>query len=537
MMENYSPIDVSKKLEEYPELAIALFRRGFLITNDVISPSDKYPFMGNWSSRPLQDGISLLTHSETSSYILTEDGTTFFLIGQAVDPYGMKFDENEILRDLAAQYKNGQDAFWKQESNLTGVFCVGFIAKDGITVSTDCAGMQIVYHGRVHDKVYITSHSKLVGDLCGLDQDPLVRTVVDSRFYHYFGIWLPGDLSPYSEMKRLLPNNAASYSLSSEASSVRRYYPTEKILQTESEEEYKQLIAHLADVMKNTMKLYTEKWKDKKVAISVTGGRDSTTTLSCAKDCYDFFRYFSYISNEPEKVDAYAAKNICEHIGVPHEIYEIPEEPEDAKELDTFRIIMECNSGCVGHNNKNDVRKRLWFVKHPKFDIEVKSWVNELGRASQYIKYNKKRFPKKPNAAICRTMHKIYVTPRMIHRMNKVFNSYLSTYYTRADFEKAPWLELFWWEFCWSGGEGLHLTAEHRPAYEITIPFNNRRYINEMLRVPLEKRITDSIPKDIISYANPSVADAGIVVKDIEHTDRRAQVMRAYYEVFSRIHI
>ena len=39
----------------------------------------------------------------------------------------------------------------------------------------------------------------------------------------------------------------------------------------------------------------------KKVSISITGGRDSTTTLACANGLYDRFHYFSYISNEAER--------------------------------------------------------------------------------------------------------------------------------------------------------------------------------------------------------------------------------------------
>ena len=96
-------------------------------------------------------------------------------------------------------------------------------------------------------------------------------------------------------------------------------------------------------------------------------------------------------------------------------------------------------------------------------------------------------------------------------------------------------MELYWWEFCWSGGEGLFLTAEHRTSSEIAIPFNNRRYVARMLTVPLKKRRTDSIPKDIIQLMNPKIAEAGIVIKDVEHTDKRARLMRSYLEVFSRI--
>jgi hypothetical protein len=58
-----------------------------------------------------------------------------------------------------------------------------------------------------------------------------------------------------------------------------------------------------------------------------------------------------------------------------------------------------------------------------------------------------------------------------------------------------------------------------------------------MLTVPLEKRIQDAIPKDLITYMEPRIAETGIVIKDISHTNFRAFVVRNYLEVFSKIHL
>jgi hypothetical protein len=123
----------------------------------------------------------------------------------------------------------------------------------------------------------------------------------------------------------------------------------------------------------------------------------------------------------------------------------------------------------------------------------------------------------------------------MIHDTDIVFRDYLKKYYPDEVLEKAPWVELFWWEFCWSGGEGIFLTAEHRTSSEIAIPFNNRRYVAKMLTVPLEMRIADSIPKDIILHMNPTIAESSVVVKNLKHTDKRALLMRMYLEVFSKL--
>lgn len=185
-------------------------------------------------------------------------------------------------------------------------------------------------------------------------------------------------------------------------------------------------------------------------------------------------------------------------------------------------------------NNMNDAKKRLYFCLHPSFDIEIKSWINEMGRGWYYNKYQKKKFPKRPTAKYWRAMHKVYLGPRIIHETTKVFQEYLDKYYSENVFSKMSWLDLYFWEFSWSGSEALALTSEHRVSYEIIIPYNNRRYIETMLTLPLKRRIADNMPRDIIHERNPKIEQTGIAVKDIEHTDNWSRLIRLYLETLSR---
>lgn len=316
---------------------------------------------------------------------------------------------------------------------------------------------------------------------------------------------------------------------------VVRFYPTEKIVETKTQQEYENTIHELGRIMSNTMECIAKKWPEKKVSISVTGGRDSMTALSCANKVYDKLHYFSYISNVDESVDAYAAKEILVHLGLEHELYEIPEKWDGYKDLPVFKKVMECNNGCIGANNTNDLKKRLYFTENPPCDMEIKSWVNEMGRGWYYNKYNKKKFPQYPYASYWRAMHKVYVGKYLIKETDNVFAEYLRKYYDKKTFDNLSWLELYFWEFAWSGGEGIFLTTEHRVSYDITIPFNNRKYVELMLTVPLEKRKVDDIPIDLITYMEPRIAETGITVHDISHTNFRAFVVRNYLEIFSKI--
>lgn len=540
-MSYYSAERMKKILESYPQYREKLYCRGFLITNQTQRESEEYPFYGNWKVIAINAGnekYCIYTHKDTNAYIYSDPDSecTFFLIGHAYDPFNMRTEEEDILKDLSDAFLRGESEFWDAESNLTGVFCVGYFSKGKVVYSTDCAGMQLVYHGSVENKLYITSHSKLVADLLDLQQTEYVKRLITNRFWHYWGTWLPGDLSPFKELRRMQPNFAATYMENTGKISMKRYYPLRKVCETKTEEEYQRTIKELSQIMSDTMYLIGKKWEGKKVSISVTGGRDSMTALACTKDNYDKFSYFSYISNKDESVDAYAARDILEHLGLKHELYEIPEEWEEYQDIEIFKMIMECNAGCIGANNLNDVKKRMYFSKNSPCDIEVKSWVNEMGRGWYYNKYNKKSFPKYPTPSYWRCMHKVYVNDlRLIKETDKIFADYLDKYYDRDVFERLSWLELYFWEFAWSGGEGVFLTSEHRVSYDITVPFNNRKYIEKMLMVPLEKRKNDCIPNDLITYMEPGIAKTGIVIKDISHTNLRALIIRIYLEVFSKL--
>ena len=535
-MAYYSCKEMEKVLIDTPQFRDRLYCRGFLITSESQRVGEQYPFYGNWSECKVESGkVHIYFHKETSVYTYVDNDITYFLIGHAYDPFNMVINENELLGKFAQAKNRGQEIFWDVESNLTGVFCIGYISSDEVVYTTDCAGMQLVYHGTVDGELFITSHSKLVADLKSLEQPEYIKRLVNNKYWHYWGTWLPGDLSPFEELKRMNPNNAGVYSFENKAISTFRFYPTKKIVETTSEDDYQKTIHELGRIMSNTMRCIAQKWSDKKVSISVTGGRDSMTALSCTNGIYDKFSYFSYISNVDESVDAYAARDILKHLDLEHELYEIPEEWEGYKDLEAFKKVMECNNGCIGANNANDLKKRLYFTENPPCDMEVKSWVNEMGRGWYYNKYNKKRFPKYPYASYWRAMHKVYFGKYLIKETDKVFADYLKKYYDKETFDKLSWLELYFWEFAWSGGEGVFLTSEHRVSYDITVPFNNRKYIELMLTVPLKKRINDDIPVDLITYMEPRIAETGITVHDISHTSFRAFVIRNYLDIFSKI--
>ena len=538
MSKYYYPEEIKADLHRYPQFRDKLYCRGFLLTDKKVENLSDYPFYGNWNECKFQNSdysYFIYSHKENNVCVHESNGVTYFLIGHAYNPFDTETREERILCKLSEALNCSETAFWEKESELTGVFCIGFASQGDVTFSTDATGMQLTYYGVVDNHLYVTSHSKLVADIEGLEHSVYIRRLTASRLWPLWGQWLPADVSPFAELKRMVPNCKATYQSKQKCVSVERYFPTVAIPEAKTEEEFEDTIHELGRIMANTMACIAGKWPEKKIAVSVTGGKDSMTTLSCSRDNYDKFSYFSYISNEDEAVDAYAARDILGHLGLEHVIIEIPKESEDYKGIEVFRKVMQCNNGCTGANNENDLKKRMFFIAHPPCDIEVKSWVNEIGRGWEYNKYNKKRFPKYPYPSYWRTMHKAYVNPWIIKETDKVFTEYMNRYYSKEVFEKLSWTELYFWEFTCSASEGSFLTTEHKVSYDITIPFNNRIYIAKMMTVPIEKRKTEGIPNALIQYMEPRILETGISIHDVSHTNFRAFALKIYLAIFSKI--
>ena len=293
---------------------------------------------------------------------------------------------------------------------------------------SDCAGMRISFYGIINVDYYVTSHSTLVAYLCNLKIDDYISDLITNKYFKLFGNVLPGDLSSYKELKRTVPNHAYS-----SLGIVYRFYPIDAIKECSTEEDYQAVLKTCSMVLKQTMLLYSKKWANKKVAISVTGGKDSGVTLASASQNYDFFSYFSYISKPEEKIDADAASFICSKLGLSHRVITIPDDNNEIDDFDMINKIIYVNGGSVGFIKPNEVRKRSVLIGNTEIDIEIKSWVNEIVRAYWYKKYNKTHFPILPTGKYLASMYKIFVSNRILfQKTSRVFEKYIEEYLTSS---------------------------------------------------------------------------------------------------------
>lgn len=519
--------DMIRLADARPEFRDKLYCRGFLVTDSKEVDPATYPFFGLWEVR--QCGrYDIYAHTADSLHVYEEEGRSFFLIGHAYNPFTMEYREEEILKRIAESY--GTDKYRELIDELTGIFVYGQTGAGGdIEFITDPSGMQSAFCGVVGGSFYLTSHAQLAADLLDLEMSDITKELVGYKWYmRVMGPYLPADLSPFDELRRIVPNN--SYTYDGVRISHRRFWPLKDNPPALTDREYGEVIRSAADILKNNMRLVLQKWENP--YISLTGGIDSNTTFAAANGMYDRFRTFSYVSADKEIGDAEAARKISEKFGASWTRFDIPESKEELEDYDELARILDHNNAYIAPRYDNETRKRVYLMRNLHADVEVKSWVSETIRAYWYKHYGRKTMPGL-SPKLFRNLYKIFIADRALaHKVDRLFDCYIRDF----EYEKIPACyppaDMHYAEVTWGSWGGLNI-SEMKTYADITIIYNNRKFLELMFRVPLGKRISDQHHLDMKKYLNPELYDMNVRVVNKRETKFRAFALNVIFTLNS----
>ncbi|MDP5274740.1 asparagine synthase-related protein [Chengkuizengella axinellae] len=513
-------------LEEYPKYKEMLFCRGYIITTKELGYNSGYPFYGKWDkfefcNETNKVNLNIYLHNWQQCYSHKEDDISIALIGHAYNPFDMKYQESEIIKDCIDSYKKSRNAFFEKVSELTGSHLIMLSSKDEIIVLQDGCGMMPLYYGKVNEELYLSSHGQLVADICGLSMSNEIQNYTKASFYKIGITQLCGLNSPFSELTMLSPNTT----LNLNNLLVERFYP--KLALSPADLGTK---SNIEDVLKNSIKLCTEKWD---CSISLTGGVDSKMTLAAANDCYGKLKYFSYISSEAESKDATAASEICSNLGLEHTIYEIPQENSMIRDFNIVASIMDHNQAYIRRKDNQDARKRAYFANHTNIKMEIRSNVSEVGRAFYYKKLGKKRFryPLTPRN-MSNLSKRNFFQRDILKFMDNSFMHFIDVT-SFGDFPKGfDESDMFYWENRMPAWGALAIQS-FDISHETTIIYNNRKLLEMYLRFPLEDRISDKLQQTIIRDLNPKLFEMNISNNNAMKNKKRILLERIFFELNS----
>lgn len=510
-------------LERKPQYKECLFSRGYFITEDDSVKADDYPFYNEWIVEKIKR-FTVFIHKD-QDYCIYENGNTYFLmIGHAYNPFNGVYEEKDLLNDASKAYSAGKSEFFECISEWTGIHCVFVFDKDIIGVQ-DCSGIKALYYGVLNGKACFLSHPQMAADIYNLKIDPFVEKLVSNRFYNIGNRYLPGDLSPFTELKRMGANVYLNCD-ENRNMTVHRFYPVRPLAECKTEEEYEKGVKKAYDILHKNIELISAKWPNS--AISLSGGTDSKTTLACANGLYDKFKYFSFQSKESEVKDSLAAHEICEKIHIEHEIYPIPQNNEDIEDYEELKAIIVHSYGYVRGLAEHEIRKHIFLYRMNSFETEVKSWISEIVRVFFERKYGM-RFPKRLTArhfSIFQTRY--FASPSLLHKSDKIYKDFMKKFDLEEPKFNFEHTDMYYWEVRMSSW-GMMVTQSLDICYRITFPFNNRKLVEHILTLPREKRKTDQLHNDIIKLANKDIYDSDVHVLNNYFHSRRIMLEKAYF--------
>lgn len=519
----YSSTMLREKLDGDEKLRNFLFRRGYVITNRNNLDLNAYPFYNNWTTQKINDYFQVYLHREQHFYRVEQEGKIAVLIGHAYNPYTMQISESDILNDCISAYDHGKADFFEKISELSGIHLIALFDEDSIIFVQDCCAMQSCYYGKCGSNIYFTSNIAIVEDVDSPKEDLFSQKLIHSRSYRHGSKYLPGDRTVYDGFCRLGPNVYLEYS--KKGFHIDRFYPIaeHKVV----EETDLSVVETIADMLQKSVSLCAQKWK--KPAISLSGGMDSRTTLSSAKEDYKRFYYYSFHSKPQEVTDAHAAHSICEAIGEPHTIYPIADNNADCEDFELYQAIITRNSGGVSCPRDNEIRKYIFLSTLEGFDVELKSWASEIGRAFWGRRYGL-RLPEKLTArhlSIFQTRY--FGSPGLLRKSDRAYGEYMKKshfVYPMFNYEAT---DIFYWEYRFGSWGTIVTTGQNIFNFEVTMPMNNRKIMDMFLWYPHEFRRTDGVHRAIIETNDKRLNKAGNNVHNDYMNKKRLLLERVYY--------
>ena len=522
--------EIKATLDNSSEYRDLLFKRGYLFTDKKQDDLEAYPFYGNWKETLVGD-YYLYVHKDQTFYVCQKDGLYSVIIGHAYNPFDMKWDENQICEDLISCYKEGTAPYFDKISELTGLHIVILVDGKKVMANQDACSLTGCYFGKINDTLYIAEHPQLVADLCDLKMNPKVEKLVVSKCYNIGNRNLPGNITPYKELKRL---GANTYLLYDGKFSINRFYPVAPHPEFVTEEEKAENVKKIGDLIHNGIKCCSEKWK--RCTISLSGGTDSKTTLACANGLYDKFSYFSFFSKPQELVDAKGAKKICENLGLEHTLYNIPQENSEIKDFDFLKKILAHNTNYFVNLADNEIRKFIYLSRMDEYDIELKSWASEVARVFFERKY-KIKMPKNLNErhlSIFQT--RFFGHPLLLRWSDREYYKFLREIGLEKTLYNFEHTDLIYWEVRMASW-GVSVVSSQQLYHRTTMPMNNRKILELFLSFPHEDRKSDWVHKQIMAYKNNKIIEADVEIPNLYFHGYRILMEKVFFYLRTLLYI
>jgi hypothetical protein len=486
-----------------------LFERAFLTGSEAASNRREPPLSRSarvpegWIAHSLRSG-NLFTSPDRSALVASvgTDGPELLLLGHVYDPW-QGLSGATCLEGLASLIPVGRlpsptdTPLWDALDRLSGRFVLFVLDETAPWAVQDASGLQPLYHHLdAAGTFWASSHSQLLAETCGLERDPRVDQLVQSPAYAVGVRHLPGLITPFEGMKMLTANRF----LDLRSGEAYRFFPREPHGPVE---DWNDLVRESAGVLSESVRLLAS---DLDVAVSLSMGTDSRTTLAATRAVARDITCFSYASNPAEANDARGASELCTRLGLSHEFYAVDVAGYEAARDQDFEALLNRNSAGIRRPKVAEVAKIHTLVEQfPKGRLELKTHVSEIGRAFYAKRLGRNIIPARLSPRDMSNLYKRNAFDRQLLRWtDEAFAHFRDqTGFGRVFFDYAE-ADMFYWEHRMPQWGAL-ANQDHDIIHDMTTIFNNRRLLVNFLKPSLDDRISDRLHLAVIDHLWPEL--------------------------------
>lgn len=460
------------------ELERLLFRRQFLM-----SPDDVTGFPG-WSRRTIAGKYRLVAHPDLQVTHVEAGGKSITLLGYMLDPEHVSASNARILGDLLDQLERSADAA-AITARLGGRWVI--VVHDGgrTLLFHDAAGLRQTYFTAsplsARDLTVCASQPGLIADRLGLSPDPealdYIASLGDSDFGAYY---LPGDTSPYQEIRALLPNHFLDLS----SGRPERYWPTHNLPAVPYAEA-------LTESVRSLRGFFDAAYHRHPIAVSMTAGWDSRLILALSRharqDTFYFTITYPYLAEDSR--DAAVPAKLLRKLGLAHHLIPYPRAIDPS-----FRVIAKRNTASLERPYCADAQAL--------YDLVPGDRVCVTGDVAEVVKAHF-RFPGRPTEQVTASDLAAYCPGPSHPFALKALESWLSGARQQDAIDIG---DLFCWEYMAGRWQAL-IRAQFDLVHESFAPLNCRALLCTMLAAEERHRMGPEFQlfRDIMERLWPDV--------------------------------
>ncbi len=267
-----------------------------------------------WNTFTMPGENWLTAHPALNVVQVSANGFQVTLLGFILDPENPSNDDQTILANIC-QSAHSMDQLIQATEPYGGRWAIFAANTETSIVFNDPAGTRTVFHHFDNSgNAWLASQPGLLVDKFGfVESDASKEFRASPEFQKRTEIWWPGDVTPFSEVRQLLPNHL----LNLQTREVKRFWPNSPLVKISLEEGTQKA----AKILKGVLAAVHQRFP---LAMSLSSGLDSRTVFSAckdfARDVFVFSLKYRHLTDDSD--DIRVPREIAQALELDHHVFD-----------------------------------------------------------------------------------------------------------------------------------------------------------------------------------------------------------------------